>query len=113
MLKRLAALALTTAALAVQPIAALACGGLVAPNGAIRLTRATTLVDWHDGIEHYLTRFTYQASAASDFGWTVPLPPLPAKVEQAGAGTLPRLNPRPHPHPSFMPGPRAPSHASA
>ena len=35
-----------------QAGAAAACGGLVAPNGSVRLERATTLVAWHDGIEH-------------------------------------------------------------
>ena len=45
---------------AFQALPALACGGLVAPDGDVRLARATTFVAWHDGIEHYLTTFTYQ-----------------------------------------------------
>lgn len=82
-----------TAALVVSlfsVLPALACGGLVAPNGAIRLERATTLVAWHDGIEHYLTSFTYQGDV-SNLGWIVPLPAIPTKVEEGGAWTLQRL----------------------
>jgi hypothetical protein len=44
---------------------AAACGGLVAPNGAIRLSRATTLVAWHDGVERYMTSFTYQGDVSN------------------------------------------------
>ncbi len=44
---------------------AAACGGLVAPNGAIRLARATTLVAWHGGIERYMTSFTYQGDVSN------------------------------------------------
>jgi hypothetical protein len=51
---------ITFGLLATQAIPALACGGLIAPNGAIRLARAATLVAWHDGIERYMTSFTYQ-----------------------------------------------------
>lgn len=74
----------------VQAIPAAACGGLVAPNGAIRLDRATTLVAWHDGVEHYLTSFTYEGNVSS-LGWIVPLPAVPDKVEEGGAWTLQRL----------------------
>src|SRR5436305_1468634 len=73
-----------------------ACGGLIAPNGAIRLSRATTLVAWHDGVEHYLTSFSYQGQASS-FGWIVPLPAVPAKVEEGGDWTLQRLFRETHP----------------
>ena len=76
---------------------ALACGGLVAPNGAIRLKRATTLVAWHDGVEHYMTSFSYQGTGFSDFGWIVPLPAVPDKVEEGGGWTLQRLNRETHP----------------
>jgi hypothetical protein len=44
---------------------AAACGGLVAPNGAVRLARATTLVAWHDGVERYMTSFTYQGDVSN------------------------------------------------
>ena len=53
---------------AFQALPALACGGLVAPNGAVRLSRATTFVAWHNGIERYLTAFTYQGDV-SNLGW--------------------------------------------
>jgi hypothetical protein len=75
---------------------AAACGGLVAPNGAIRLARATTLVAWHDGVERYMTSFTYQGDV-SDLGWVVPLPANPTKIEEGGAWTLQRLFRETHP----------------
>src|SRR5215469_6874376 len=81
-----------------QALPALACGSLVAPNGAVRLTRATTLVAWHDGVEHYLTAFTYQGDV-SDVGWIVPLPAIPTKIEEGGAWTLQRLQRETHPQP--------------
>src|SRR5262249_13322048 len=70
--------------LATQILPALACGGLVAPNGAIRLARATTLVDWHNGIEHYMTSFAFEGNVSS-LGWIVPLPAVPIKIEEGGA----------------------------
>jgi len=79
------------AALVATLTPAFACGGLVAPNGAIRLTRAATLVAWHGGIEHYMTSFSYQGSNVKDFGWIVPLPAVPLKVEEGGGWTLQRL----------------------
>jgi hypothetical protein len=69
---------------------ALACGGLVAPDGAVRLGRATTLVAFHDGIEHYLTSFTYEGDE-QNVGWIVPLPTAPDAVQDGGAWTLQRL----------------------
>src|SRR6266568_73298 len=81
---------------ATQALPALACGGLVAPNGAVRLSRATTLVAWHDGIERYMTSFTYQGDV-SNLGWIVPLPAVPLKIEEGGAWTLQRLNTETHP----------------
>jgi hypothetical protein len=68
----------------------------VAPNGAVRLSRATTFVAWHDGIERYLTAFTYQGDV-SNLGWIVPLPAVPLKIEEGGAWTLQRLNRETHP----------------
>ena len=69
-LKWLGPLAVAFALFIAQAQTALACGGLVAPNGAVRLSRATTLVAWHDGVEHYLTSFTYQGDVAN-LGWIV------------------------------------------
>ena len=68
-----------------------ACGGLVAPDGDVRLARATTLVAWHNGVEHYLTSFAYQGSE-SNVGWIVPLPAVPEKIEAGGAWTFQRLS---------------------
>ena len=81
---------------AFQTLPAFACGGLVAPNGAVRLSRATTFVAWHDGIERYMTAFTYQGDV-SNLGWIVPLPAVPLKIEEGGAWTLQRLNLETHP----------------
>jgi Uncharacterized protein conserved in bacteria (DUF2330) len=85
---------------AFQALPALACGGLVAPDGDVRLARATTFVAWHDGIERYLTSFTYQENnthSAANLGWIVPLPAVPLKIEEGGAWTLQRLNRETHP----------------
>src|SRR5215469_14980554 len=67
-----------------------ACGGLVAPDGDVRLERASTLIAWHDGVEHYLTSFAYQGTEAQ-VGWIVPLPAVPEKIEAGGAWTFQRL----------------------
>ncbi len=48
-----------------QALPALACGGLVAPDGDVRLACATTFIAWHQGIERYLTAFTYQGNEAN------------------------------------------------
>jgi hypothetical protein len=70
---------------------AAACGGLVAANGAVRLARATTMVAWHAGIEHYVTSFSFQG-VASGIGWVVPLPAVPTQIVAAGRWTLQRLD---------------------
>jgi hypothetical protein len=70
--------------------AALACGGLVAPGHAEVLERATTLSAWHAGLEHYVTGFQF-AGSASSFGYIVPLPGVPVKIEKGGDWTLERL----------------------
>jgi hypothetical protein len=70
---------------------AFACGGLVAPDGDVRLARATTLVDWHNGIEHYMTAFSYQGNEAG-VGWIVPLPAVPDSIQAGGRWTFQRLN---------------------
>lgn len=69
---------------------ALACAGLVAPNGSVRLTRTATLAGYHDGIEHYVTSFQFQGGGAK-FGSIVPLPDVPSKVTRGGDWTLQRL----------------------
>jgi hypothetical protein len=104
MFKRLAIAATMAAVALAQALPAMACGGLVAPNGAIRLQRATTLVAWHGGVEHYMTSFAYAGTGFDDFGWIVPLPTAPDKVEEGGGWTLQRLNRETHPQPRFGAG---------
>jgi hypothetical protein len=91
-----AAAALAAGLLALTAVPAAACGGLVAPNGAVRLARATTFVAWHDGVEHYMTSFAYRGDVAG-LGWIVPLPAVPERVEKGGAWTLQRLERETHP----------------
>ena len=69
---------------------ALACGGLIAPNGTISLTRTTTLAAYHNGIEHYLTSFQFSGKVKS-LGAITPLPGVPTKVIKGGDWTLQRL----------------------
>ncbi|MDQ6747256.1 MAG: DUF2330 domain-containing protein [Candidatus Dormibacteraeota bacterium] len=91
MFRTIGAVAMAAVALVFQVVPAAACGGLISPNGSIRLTRASTVVDWHDGVEHYLTSFSYQGAGFSDFGFIVPLPAAPDRVEEGGGWTLQRL----------------------
>jgi hypothetical protein len=74
--------------LGAQP--ALACGGLVGPGGTVQLARTTTLAGYADGVEHYLTSFTYRGGGAK-FGSIVPLPGVPSDVAKGGEWTLQRL----------------------
>ena len=74
--------------LGAQP--ALACGGLVGPGGTVQLARTTTLAGYHQGVEHYLTSFTYSGGGAK-FGSIVPLPGVPTDVSKGGEWTLQRL----------------------
>jgi uncharacterized protein DUF2330 len=67
-----------------------ACGGLIAPNGAIGLVKTATLSAYADGVEHYVTRFEF-AGAGGEFGSIVPLPGVPARVVRGGEWTLERL----------------------
>jgi hypothetical protein len=69
---------------------ALACGGLVAPNGAINLVRTTTLAGYHRGVEHYVTSFEF-AGGGAEFGSIIPLPGVPSSVRRGGDWTLQRL----------------------
>src|SRR5215467_3220873 len=94
--KKFAAFTIALGLFAMQALPAFACGALVAPNGSVRLARATTLVAWHDGIERYLTSFRYQGNF-SNLGWIVPLPAVPLKIEEGGAWTLQRLALETHP----------------
>ena len=69
---------------------ALACGGLIGPNGAVNLTRTTTMAGYHDGVEHYITAFQF-AGGGGAFGSITPLPAVPTSVEKGGDWTLQRL----------------------
>jgi hypothetical protein len=94
-----AAAAASLAAALTQAIPASACGALIAPNGSVRLTHAATLVAWHDGVEHYLTSFSYQGDVP-DLGYIIPLPAVPSEpVKEGGDWTLQRLFRETHPQP--------------
>jgi hypothetical protein len=69
---------------------ALACGGLIGPNGAVNLLRTTTFAGYHDGEEHYVTAFEF-AGGGGAFGSITPLPGIPSNVEKGGDWTLQRL----------------------
>jgi len=81
---------LVLALLVVGSGAAFACGGLVAAGHAEVLRKATTLSAWHAGLEHYITGFRFGGSASS-FGYIIPLPGVPVKIEKGGEWTLERL----------------------
>lgn len=83
-----AGLALAAALLATGPAAA--CGGLVAPNGTVRLLRTSTLAAYTGGVEHYVTSFQF-AGGGAEVGSIVPLPGVPTSVERGGDWTLQRL----------------------
>ena len=85
---RVAGLAVLIAAAIASP--ALACAGLIGPNGAVNLVRTTTLAAHHDGVEHYITAFSFQGGGGK-FGSIVPLPGIPTTVERGGDWTLQRL----------------------
>src|SRR3954471_21465913 len=69
---------------------ALACGGLIGPNGAVNLLRTTTFAGYHDGVEHYVTAFKF-AGGSGQFGSLVPLPGIPTDIVRGGDWTLQRL----------------------
>jgi hypothetical protein len=79
-----------TAALLITAAPAVACGGLIGPNGAVNLLRTTTFAGYHDGVEHYVTAFQF-AGGGGAFGSITPLPDIPSKVERGGDWTLQRL----------------------
>jgi hypothetical protein len=91
---------------------AVACGGLIGPNGAVRLLHTTTLAAWHAGYEHYVTSFQFEGGGA-EFGSIVPLPANPTKIEKAGAWTLQRLEREVQPPVRFADGVAAGASAAA
>ena len=62
-----AALGAALLVIALTAAPALACGGLIGPNGAVNLLRTTTLAGYHDGEEHYITAFQF-AGGGGAFG---------------------------------------------
>lgn len=93
-----AAMAIVMVILVAAP--ALACGGLVNPNGTVSLVKTTTMVGYVDGVEHYVTSFEF-AGGGAEFGSIVPLPGVPSDVERAGDWTLQRLVQEVQPPPTF------------
>ena len=77
-------------AILVAAAPALACGGLIGPNGAVNLLRTTTFVGYEQGIEHYVTAFKFEGGGGA-FGSLTPLPGIPSSVEKGGDWTLQRL----------------------
>jgi hypothetical protein len=89
-MRRLMALVAASAALLLMATPALACGGLIGPNGAVNLLRTTTFAGYHNGVEHYVTSFEF-AGGEGEFGSIIPLPGVPTDVVRGGDWTLQRL----------------------
>ena len=83
-------LGLTVSLLVAVAVPAFACGGLIAPNGAVGLVKTSTLAAYVNGVEHYVTQFEF-AGAKGEFGSIVPLPDIPTKIRKGGDWTLDRL----------------------
>src|SRR6188474_3138661 len=88
--RRPIALAAGILLVAISAAPALACGGLIGPNGAVNLLRTTTFAGYHDAEEHYVTAFEF-AGGGGAFGSLTPLPGIPTSVEKGGDWTLQRL----------------------
>jgi hypothetical protein len=88
---RYAAATAAVALLALTATPALACGGLIGPNGAVNLLKTTTLAAYQDGVEHYVTAFEFAGVGGGQFGSLVPLPDVPSSIVKGGAWTLQRL----------------------
>ena len=91
MLRRSFTISAITIGLLMLASPAMACGGLLSPNGSVNLQRTTTLAAYHNGIEHYVTSFRFVGGGGSKFGSIIPLPGIPSKVERGGDWTLQRL----------------------
>jgi hypothetical protein len=85
-----AAVAASLLACGLAAAPAVACGGLIGPNGAVNLLRTTTFVGYHAGIEHYVTAFAFNGGGGA-FGSITPLPGIPTSVDKGGDWTLQRL----------------------
>ena len=86
----LVAMTAAVVTLVVGAVPAWACGGLIGPNGTVNLVKTTTLAAYHEGVEHYVTSFSF-AGTGGAFGSIVPLPGVPSSVERGGDWTLQRL----------------------
>lgn len=73
-----------------QPALAECSGGLIAPGHSVALIKTTSLAAWHGGYEHYVTGFEF-AGAVKSFGYIIPLPGVPTKIQKGGNWTLERL----------------------
>ncbi len=106
--RRSMALAAGVLLVALSAAPALACGGLIGPNGAVNLLRTTTFAGYHDGVEHYVTSFEF-AGGGGSFGSLTPLPGVPSSVEKGGDWTLQRLirETNPAPEADFFLGARS------
>jgi len=62
----------------------------------VKLVNTTTLVAYHDGLEHYVTSFEYEGGGTK-FGSIIPLPGVPTAVTRGGSWTLQRLELEVHP----------------
>ncbi len=93
-----AVVAATLIGLILSASPALACGGLIGPNGAVNLLRTTTFAGYHAGVEHYVTSFEF-AGGGGAFGSITPLPGIPSSVERGGDWTLQRLIRETNPEP--------------
>ena len=76
---RLAAATASVGLLLLTATPALACGGLIGPNGAVNLLKTTTLAGYSDGVEHYVTAFEF-AGVGRRVGSLVPLPDIPSSI---------------------------------
>ena len=106
--RRLAGISALTAGLATALLAgpASACAGLVTPSGNVKLLKTSTLAAWHNGVEHYVTSFTFSGEG-DQFGSIVPLPAIPTSVERGGDWTLQRLARETNPQVAFATAARA------
>jgi hypothetical protein len=102
-MRRLLSIAIASIALLLTAAPALACGGLIGPNGAVNLLRTTTFAGYHDGVEHYVTSFEF-AGGGGAFGSITPLPGIPTDVVRGGDWTLQRLviETSPQPEEAFL-----------
>lgn len=101
MLRRITVASSFALGLSLVATPALACGGLVNPNGSVSLVRTTTLAAYHNGVEHYVTSFEF-AGGTGEFGSIIPLPGIPSKVIRGGDWTLQRLVQETQPQPKAL-----------